>query len=455
MTGTETAAADEAHEPRPDEPVAASPRPSPSPLPEPERHRHRRRTALRTHPLRTGVVAVIIVATAVTVPLLVVKATHTIANSKAGRTIDSVGVTTSRLPNTPAALLVVDGPDGSVAGLTVLALDNSKSGGTAVVVPAGTEVPAALGQPVTRLGDAFAAGGLATEREALEGVLGITTSLADQVDEAGLAALLQPYAPITVTLQDRALGTDAAGREVVLYPPGPVDLTADEAARLLVARGPNESEIARLPRTTAIWAAVLAAGAGRDVPASSAPAPTTWAAQLAAVASGPSAVQALPVRPVLDAVTNPDGLDLLQPDDAAMKLLLAEVMPGAISPANDNIRLRVVNATGDPALLADAVTRLVSVGANVVIVSEEPASAATLIEYQAQLDQAEAETYVPVVGPATVRQGDERIDGIDATIILGQDYATFARSQPVPSGAATTATSATSPTTPSSSTTRP
>jgi hypothetical protein len=448
MSGTQTTTAEEAHEPRPDEPASDV-----SPVLEPPRRR-RRRTALRTRPLRTALVALAIVAVAVAVPLLVVKATRTIANSKAGRTIESVGVTTNRLPDTPAALLVAIGPDGTVAGLTVLALDGSGSGGTAVVVPAGTEVPPVAGQPDSRLGAAFD-NGLAAEREALEGVLGITTSIAEQVDEAGLAALLQPYAPISVTLDDPALGTGANGQEVVLQPAGPVELTAAQAAELLMARGPNESEIARLPRTTAIWAAVLAAGAGRDVPAASAVSPTTWAAQLAAAASGRSTAQTLPARPVLDAVANPEGLDLLAPDDAPMKLLLAQVMPGAISPANDNIRLRIVNATGDPDLLTDAVTRLVSVGANVVIVSEEPASAATLIEYQDQRDQAEAETYVPVVGPATVRQGDERIDGIDATIILGQDFATFVRSQPAPSGTPTTASAAPSTSTPGSPSTSP
>jgi hypothetical protein len=332
------------------------------------------------------------------------------------------------------------------------------------VVPAGTEVAAPAGQAVTRLGAVFGTGDLAAERETLEGVLGITTSLAEQVDEAGLAALLAPYAPIRITLEDRALGTSGDGKEVVLQPAGPVTLTAAQAAQLLVEHGPNESEITRVPRTAAIWSAVMAAGAGRDVPKASTSRPTTWAAQLAAVASGSSAAHALPVTPVLDAVANPDGVDLLQPDDAAMKLLLAQVMPGAISPANDNIRLRVVNATGDPTLLADAVTRLVSVGANVVSVSEEPAVTATLIEYQDPIDQAEAETYVPVIGPATVSQGDERVDGIDATIILGQDYATFAHAQPVPSATPTTTAASASPnpssstpatSTPSSSSTRP
>jgi hypothetical protein len=150
------------------------------------------------------------------------------------------------------------------------------------------------------------------------------------------------------------------------------------------------------------------------------------------------------VRPVLDAVANPKGLDLLQADEAATKLLLAQTMPGAISPANDNIRLQVVNATGDPTLLADVVARLVAVGANVVIVSDAPSpSQATLIDYQDPRHQAEAQTYVPVVGPATVRQGDERIDGIDATIIVGKDFAAFAQQHAATSSTPSTLTPST------------
>jgi len=63
-----------------------------------------------------------------------------------------------------------------------------------------------------------------------------------------------------------------------------------------------------------------------------------------------------------------------------------------------------------------------------VIVSDAPAPArATVIQYQDARNKAEAQTYAPVVGPATIAQGDERIDGVDATIILGKDFATFAQ----------------------------
>jgi len=439
MTGTETVPPAEAEEPQPspETPTAAV-------LP-PDAPQRRRRTALRTHPVRTGVVAVLVVAVVVAVPVLVLKASHTIANSKAGRTITALNVVTSRLPDTPVALLVVKGADGAVAGLTLLARDGSGSGGAAVILPAGTEIPGLDGQPGTRLAGAYDRGGLAAEREAVEGLLGITTSGAEEVDENGLAQLFQPYAPIHIALETRALDTGSNGEQTVLFPAGEVDLDAAQAARLLIARGPSESEAARLARTTAIWAAVLAAGAGKEAPEPDPSAPTV-AGQLAAVAGGRSAARAIPVRPILDAVANPSGLDLLQPDAAATKLVLAQVMPGAISPASDNIRLQVVNATGDPALLADAVTRLVGVGANVVIVSDAASpSPSTVIEYQDPRNQAEAETYRPVVGPATVRQGDERIDGLDATIILGQDFATFAEQQAASSTTSTPSPSSTGP----------
>ena len=371
------------------------------------------------------------------------------------------------MPDTPTALLVEVGADGTVGGLTLLTLDASGSGGSVVVVPAGTEWFAAGGAArPERLASAFDnGGGLDAQRDALEGVLGITTSVAEQVDENGLAALLAPSAPFHVTLDDRVLDTDASGQERVLYPAGPVDLTAAQAAHLLLAHGPNESEVARLPRTVAVWQAVLAArtkasptttaagatGSGAEgLPAE----PTTVAEQLAAVVRGGGAVHPLTVRPVLDAVDNPDGLDLLAPDNTSQKLLLAEVMPGAISPANSNIRFRLVNATGDPDLLAAAVGRLAFVGANVVMVNEAPSpTKETVIEYQDESRKAEATHYVPVVGPSVVRPTTDRIDGIDATLVLGQDFATFMKAEDAKAAATTTTTTSTPPAAPGASST--
>jgi hypothetical protein len=448
-----------------------------------EPHRRHRRVPLRTHRLRTGVVTGVIVLVAVSLPFLILEASHTVANSKAGRAVSPSGPAAAELPDTPAALLVVVGPDHEAAGLVALARDGSGKGGTAVVVPTGMQVGGSAGTPSSRLGDAYATGGLDGERQAVESALGITTSSAAEVDEAGLAALLGASAPVTVNLADRAVDTGANGKEVVLYPAGPVQLTAAEVAHLLVAKGPNESETARLPRTAAIWNAVLnhssggslgassssaapssgpttavprtartsasarptRTSAGRAATSSRVAAPTTaatsippttslstaaFASQLATVQAGSAKAQVLSARPVLDAVDNPNGVDLLAVDIPAMRLLLAETMPGAVSPANDNIRLRLINNSGDPSLLAPAAQRLVDAGANLIIVSPATTTAAqTVVEYQDAAGRPAASTFQPVVGASVVRLGTDRIDGIDATIILGSDFAGFLQTE--------------------------
>jgi hypothetical protein len=441
---------------------------SEAPEPPAERPPKPRRTATNTRRIRTGAVALIAVAIAVALPLLVIKASRTIANSKAGRTATTVPELTVSVPDTPAALLVEVGPDGTVGGLTLLGLDGSGHGGGVIVVPAGTEWFVAGAAHPARMASAFDnGGGLAAQREAVEGVLGITTSVAEQVDERGLAALLAPYAPLHVKLDDRVLDTDSSGEERVLYPAGTVDLSAAEAAHVLLAKGPNESEVARLPRTVAVWDAVLASHAKAVSTTTTAAGPSgassvngdtdqpaTVAAQLAAIAGGDASVHQLTVRPVLDAVENPDGVDLLAPDNTSQKLLMAEVLPGAISPANSNIRFRLVNATGDPAMLAAAVGRLVFVGANVIMVNEAPSpTKETVIEYQDESRKAEATRYMPVVGPSVVRLTTGRIDGIDATLVLGQDFATFIEAEDAKAAATSTTTTVASSTASSSTAT--
>jgi hypothetical protein len=155
-----------------------------------------------------------------------------------------------------------------------------------------------------------------------------------------------------------------------------------------------------------------------------------WAALLAAVEGGPARAAGLAAHPVLDAVGNPNGVDLLAVDNAAMRLLLAETMPGAISPANDNIRLRLINNSGDPNLLPAAAQRLVDAGANLIIVSAPTATArATTIEYQDPTEQGPATTFQPVVGATVVRASQDRVDGIDATVILGSDFGAFLQTE--------------------------
>ena len=230
----------------------------------------------------------------VAVPLLVVKATHTIANSKAGRTVD---VARRRrpvaCPNTPAAAAGDDrAPTAPWPGSPCSpSTARGRAARRSSCRPA-PRSPRGDGQPGTRLGDAYADGGLAAEREAVEGVLGITTSVAEEVDEAALAALLQPYAPIHVTLDDprprhrrrraRRWCSTRPGRRSQRRPGGPA------------ARGPRAER--ERDRPAAAHDGDLGGGAGgrgagatRCRRRSSAPAGPgrTVAGQLAAVAARP------------------------------------------------------------------------------------------------------------------------------------------------------------------------
>jgi hypothetical protein len=376
----------------------------------------------RRRSLTLAVVAVA-VAVAVAVPLLVAAAAHTIADSKAGRTVVSTGPPVGRLPSTPVALLVAVDGTRHVQGLTLLALAPSGRGGTVIPVPAGTSADVTGEASPARLGSAYDRGGLAAQADAIESFLGITLSVVAEARQAELGRLLAPYAPVHVRLDDDVVDARSGDTDVVRYRAGAATLSAGDAATVLLAHGRNESEILRLDRTAAMWRAVVATR--RAAPGRSAP-PSTVSGFLSALTAGAVTVRPLAAKPVIDAVANPKGIDLLSVDRAATRLLLAEVVPGAISPSDANIRLRIVNPTGDAELSYLAVQRLVYVGANVVLVSDAagPAPAANVIEYQ-DSDEADAARYATLFGGATVRPSAEPIDGIDATVVLGQDFRTF------------------------------
>jgi hypothetical protein len=174
---------------------------------------------------------------------------------------------------------------------------------------------------------------------------------------------------------------------------------------------------------------------------------------MSAVLAGGTSVAEIPVEPVLDPVRNPEGLDLLEPDMAATRLLMARVLPGAVSPASDGIRVRLLNPLGDPSLTYDAVGRLIYVGAHVIIASEVagPAPEESVIEFEAPDGEVDASRYAPIVGGATVRPAGIDIDGVDATITLGESFRRFMADERARANANNSATSAATTSTPSTS----
>ena len=410
-----------------------------------------RRAPAVTRPWLSVAIALIGLTCLAFIPSLLLSAYHTVRSSTGGKAsnVSVKGSPIITLAPSAAGLLVVTGADGQPVGLTVFGVNPSGKGGTAIVVPVATALERAKPVPV---GSLYASGGLASEVAAVEELLGIRISSSLSVDQAGLAPLLEPYAPVGVALTEAVTTADAGGGERKLFPVGTVQLTASQAAALLVAKTASQSEIVRLPRLEAFWrsltertgassttstvtaTSVSSATAG---PVKGAAQVTTIAQALAAVVSGPATARLLVTQPELDPALNPSGGDLFTPDMAALRLIVAQVMPGAVSPAKTAPRLRIINSTGDPQVMYRAVGRLIYIGANIVFASDEPgtAPATTRLEYQDATKADELGGYRPAFGSLDLVQTSQRIDGIDATIVLGQDFVSFS-AQPSPTSAA-------------------
>ena len=377
----------------------------------------------------TWAAGVVGVTAAVAVPILGLAAARTLGDSTAG-VLDAAPASQADPSETPGALLVtVDGND--VIGLTVLALEPSGAGGTAVVVPAGSTATVDGFDHPTRLAAAYTQGGMDAQVTATEGLLGVTFSAAEQVDAAGLRTLLAPLGPIPVDLAEPVVRKAGDGAIVLQLPAGPQELSTDQAVAVLFTRTPSESEVARLHASQAVWSGIVAAADRAAAPAPDA-APTDVAGYLAAIGAGPRQAVLIDGTPALDAVTNPDGIDLLELDTVGVRLLMARILPSAASPTGSGLRVRLVDHTGDATALYRATAGLQLVGANVVAVDDAaggPVAKTTSVLYDPALAANDVESLKPAVGTVTVGPADERIDGVDVTIELGQDFLTFLQDQ--------------------------
>lgn len=433
-------------------------------VPGPKAGRRRHASAV-TRPGVTAAVALVGVLTVALVPALLLSAYHTVRSSTGGKAsnVNVKGSPIISLAPSAAGLLVVTGADAKPVGLTVLAVNPSGAGGAAIVVPVATALERT--PPVT-VGSIYASGGLEGEVAAVEELLGIRISSSLSVDQSALAGLLAPFMPVTVTFAEPVTTRDAGGAERRLFPAGTAQLNAADAAAMLVATTASQSEIVRLPRIEAFWRALTersngptAASTGTATTVTSTKATTTTAKgtagittiahALAALETGPATARLLVTQPELDPAMNPTGGDLFTPDAAAMRLIVAQVMPGAVSPAKAAPRLRIINSTGDAQVMYRAVARLIYIGANIVFASDDPGTApkTTRLEYQDAAKADELGGYRPAFGSLDLVQTQQRIDGIDATISIGQDFVSFSAQPTASTGTTAPATIAPATTT--------
>jgi hypothetical protein len=128
-----------------------------------------------------------------------------------------------------------------------------------------------------------------------------------------------------------------------------------------------------------------------------------------------------------DAQRNPNNADLYGLNSAEVLMVMASVVPSAltITSANIAVMLDVPFANSDTA--QEAVTRLAFLGANVVLVREpsEPAVERTIVYYNDSIALTEAENYESLLGPLEFIESRDVISGVNLRIVLGNDFVAF------------------------------
>ena len=379
--------------------------------------RRRRNTFLA---LGAGILAAVIA------PTLLYVGAKAISNSTAGKNALADNLPVQTFPSTPTAMLATVDAAGELTSVTVFVLapdaDVSEAGydqrgGSVISVPINAD--SGSGEQLLSLHDAYALGGEEELRTDLESAINLTIDHSRVMTADEFSAFLGGLPAIQVDLPRDVLGADGAA----LYGKGPVVLSPAQAAQIITANSPTETEGLRQPNIDALWSGIAGAiGTGREGQALSAASPTTFDELAARVTAGPVASAGLVARP-LPADRNPEGLDIEELDRTDTILVFASISPAQMTRPASGLSYRLEAPPGYDQQVRKTIGVLLSFGNNVVSVdlNAEPRAETTFLIYDPALAEAEP-TENDVFGTINVETPDVALGGVDVTIALGTDY---------------------------------
>ena len=321
------------------------------------------------------------------------------------------------------ALVVHQGGDGSVVGVTVAVVDEDGAGGNVVLVPVGSMVEvASFG--LSPLRDAFDLGDLPLLRQAVENLFGFVfdeVALLAPVDLVDLVVSVAGTGGLRVELEQPVEVVTAAGRVETLFPAGDVDVAPEAVPALIEQRG-SGTDLDRLVRHQAFWEALL--GAVTAEPSS--PVPSVGAAAglgdvLRALAAGDVRYDILPVE-VLATGTGPSD-DLYAVRDAELDSLVADIT-GDGAADDERVRVQVLNGTGVPGLAQEVQPLLVPAGAVVSLTGNADSfeyETSQVVFYRDE-DLGAAREIRRALGVGEVVRSLVPLDVVDVTVVVGADF---------------------------------
>lgn len=371
----------------------------------------------------------------IALPSGVVVGANSLLNESGGNNVDTSGVT--EIPSTPVEMIAVTktiGEATSVSAIALVSLAPGGKGGTIVSVPVGAAADVPEGEAPKRLGDVYVTDGVFGLKSAVESLLNITIDVADDVTALEFSALLTAVAPQTVQLSQPVFDTTAAGTVTVLEA-GSASLTAEQMTKGLAAAQVNIPESARFAQVKELWKAIAKAGSpvAEDSSATSTTiaaiteAPIDTAGFLAGLFAGRIDVWQLSATLITDAQRNPANADLYAIDGGEVLMVMASVMPSALSLVSDNIAVMVDVPFSNTNYAREAVTRLAYLGANVVLVRQIPdtPSEKTTVYYADDIARTEAEAYSTLLGTLDFQKSTQSIAGVNLQVVLGNDFVAF------------------------------
>jgi len=361
--------------------------------------------------------------------------TNSLLHASGGNSIDSRG--TVDIPSSVVEMLAVINSRNEVASLALLAVTPEGKGGTIVSIPVGAMADVAKTEQPRRIADSYATGGLAALETDVENLMNITVDFSDDVTATEFATVLATVGTQPVVLQQPVTDTGVDGIAIVVLETGSSTATPDLLAAGLASSQTGTPESARLPQVKALWSSIARAGVATptaEVAGSTssispldASAFTSTVAFMNALLKGEIDVWQFSSTLFTDSVRNPNQVDLYGLDGGEVLMVMASVVPSALTVTTTNVAVMVDIPFANASVAREVVTRLAFLGANVVLIRQSPdlATERTTVYYNDSIAKTEAEDYSTLLGPLEFTESKDVISGVNLRIVLGNDFVAF------------------------------
>ena len=361
--------------------------------------------------------------------------TNSLLHASGGNSIDSRG--TVDIPSSVVELLAIVNSRNEVASLALLAVTPEGKGGTIVSIPVGALADVAKTEQPRRIADSYATGGLQALETDVENLMNITVDFSDDVTATEFAAVLTSVGTQPVVLQQPVTDTGADGTATVVLEAGSSTATPELLAAALASSQTGTPESARLPQVKALWSSIARAGVATPTAevdgATSSISPidtsafTSTATFVNALLLGEIDVWQFSSTLFTDVVRNPNNADLYGLDSGEVLMVMASVVPSALTVTSSNVAVMVDIPFASAVVAKEVVTRLAFLGANVVLIrqtSDLPAERTT-VYYNDFIARTEAEPYPTLLGPLEFTESKDVISGVNLRIVLGNNFVAF------------------------------